>query len=76
MRGSKFIGPNGNSIFLPSAGYRWEDKVEYLGTSGLYMSSASYYKDSSWGLCTDVNKAFVGVGWRLYGENVRPVRSK
>ena len=76
VRGSKFIGPNGNSIFLPSAGYRWEDKVEYLGTSGLYMSSASYYKDSSWGLCTDVNKAFVGVGWRLYGENVRPVRSK
>src|SRR5574344_1450744 len=31
VRGTKFVGPNGNSIFLPAAGYRWSTDVYSQG---------------------------------------------
>ena len=33
VNGYKFTGPNGNSIFLPAAGYRWEDSLYGIGIS-------------------------------------------
>src|SRR5574344_815485 len=36
--GRKFIGPNGNSIFLPAAGECFNTHVRYLGGSGCYWS--------------------------------------
>ncbi len=44
--GYKVTGPNGNSIFLPAAGYRYGDKVFGNGTAGYYASgeiSGSYH---------------------------------
>lgn len=41
-RGYKVIGPNGNSIFLPSAGQRWSNMLELEGDEGpnsFYWSS-------------------------------------
>src|SRR5574344_1123891 len=50
--GRKFVGPNGNSIFLPAAGSRWGTDVYYRGNYGYYWSGAIYSDGSSyaWGL--------------------------
>ena len=53
---------NGNSIFLPAAGYRWNDELGYAGSNGSYWSSSlgpggsilAYYLDfgsGSWDWC-------------------------
>lgn len=39
-KGYDVIGPNGNSIFLPAAGYRYGASVYYVGGSGFYWSSS------------------------------------
>ena len=46
--GYRVTGPNGNSIFLPAAGYRYGAEVGYQGSEGYYWSSSlgsdlSYY---------------------------------
>ena len=38
-KGYDIIGPNGNSIFLPAAGYRDSNGVNLVGSHGLYWSS-------------------------------------
>ena len=46
LRGMQFTGKNGNSIFLPAAGYTWFDDEDhgttlyYRGSSGVYWSSS------------------------------------
>ncbi|MBO7202010.1 MAG: hypothetical protein J6V30_00520 [Paludibacteraceae bacterium] len=42
VNGYKVIGPNGNFIFLPAAGYRSRDELSGDGTSGCYWSSSSH----------------------------------
>ena len=37
--GGKFTGPNGNSIFLPRAGFRWNDRLHSEDYYGNYWSS-------------------------------------
>lgn len=39
-KGYDVTGPNGNSIFLPAAGYRHGASVCYVGGSGFYWSSS------------------------------------
>lgn len=39
-KGYDVTGPNGNSIFLPAAGYRYGASVCYVGISGFYWSSS------------------------------------
>ena len=39
-KGYDVTGPNGNSIFLPAAGYRYGTSVYYVGGSGFYWSSS------------------------------------
>jgi len=41
-KGYTLIGPNGNSIFLPAAGYRSRTTVGDVGLSGYYWSSSPY----------------------------------
>ena len=38
--GYKVTGPNGHSVFLPAAGYRWNDRRYGTGSSGRYWSSS------------------------------------
>lgn len=38
VNGYKVTGPNGNSIFLPAAGYRYGTEVKYRGSYGYYWS--------------------------------------
>ena len=77
VNGRRFTGPNGASIFLPAAGYRWEDDLDDVGSYGNYCSStllesgtkyAWYLRFNSWRVYTGNG------GYRYYGHSVRPVR--
>lgn len=75
VNGYKVIGPNGNSIFLPSAGYYNENGSYNIANDGYYWSSTLYDSDN--------NKAGF-LGWnsaaavcyyynRYFGKTVRAV---
>lgn len=64
---------NGNSIFLPAAGYRDGGDTYLVGSHGYYLSSTSYSTGTAYGLyfndggrCTNWNR-------RYHGRSVRPV---
>lgn len=67
---------NGNSIFLPFAGYRTEDKRKYAGTHGFYWSSSlgswPCYAESLYFREDSGNYAIYDSG-RADGLSVRPV---
>lgn len=50
VKGYKVFGPNGNAIFLPAAGYRYDSSSSYVGSRGYYWSS-SLYSDYSYSAC-------------------------
>ena len=66
---------NGNSIFLPAAGYRDDSSLNYAGSTGYDWSSSlsSDYPGDAYGL--GFNSDLVGWGYyyRYYGHSVRPV---
>jgi len=47
LRGMRFSGKNGNSIFLPAAGYTWFDDEDH-GTTLSNRGSSGYYFSSSY----------------------------
>ncbi len=69
--GYTVTGPNGNSIFMPAAGYRKEDTLHSDGSYGYYWSSTPYPESTqhAYYFC------FGGMGWhkRYLGHPVRPV---
>ena len=75
VNGYTVTGPNGNSIFLPAAGYRNGTGVLSRGSYGGYWSSSlrSNYSRSAYGL----GFASGGRDWyddgRCIGQSVRPV---
>ena len=74
--GRKVTGPNGNSIFLPAAGYR--DGAEEFDCRGLrgYYWSGSLYEDDSYNayyLYFDSGYGFWNRTTRNGGHTVRPV---
>ena len=78
VKGCKITGPNGNSIFLPAAGFAVYDYLPYKpDVYGMYMSSTMCEDDiaENWYLDADENN-FVRAGvWKYYGFSVRPVIS-
>ena len=73
--GRLFTGPNGNTLFLPAAGYYYGSGLFGAASGGLYWSSSLYT-----GTPSDACYLFFGsdyVGWdgigRYYGRSVRPV---
>jgi len=73
--GCKVTGPNGNSIFLPAAGWRHGADERNVGSSGLYWSSTPY--ESSTGIACSLycleDRHFVKTAHRYDGRSVRPV---
>lgn len=57
-------GPNGNSIFLPAAGYRYNDSLYVAGSNGYYWSS-SLYGDASDYACS-LGFFLSGADWSYY----------
>ena len=47
VNGYLFSGSNGNSIFIPAAGYRSSDNLYHDGTNGNYWSSSLYTDEPS-----------------------------
>ena len=73
--GRKVTGKNGNSIFLPAAGYREYSSLYNAGSDGDYWSS-SFYEFSPYD-AYELYFLSVNCGWssnyRYYGQSVRAV---
>ncbi len=74
VNGYKVTGPNGNSIFLPAAGYRYSTSLDAAGSYGSYWS-ATPYSDSSYAYDLYFYSDYYdwGYSYRGYGQTVRPV---
>ena len=80
VNGRKFTGPNGNSIFLPAAGYRGRGGLSNLGSYGYYWSSSlrkSFSNDARELMfdSSEVRLDYLQNLGRYYGQSVRPVLS-
>lgn len=74
--GYNITGPNGNSIYLPAAGWCGGSSTSYVGKDGSYWSSTPDDNSGAYGL--DFNSSGYYVGWsdRSYGNSLRPVTEK
>ena len=76
VNGYKVTGPNGNSVFLPAAGYRDGSSLDYAGSYGDYWSSTPYdYNNGSYAYSLyflSGNQDMSG-NYRYFGQSVRPV---
>ena len=80
VKGWLCMASNGNSLFLPAAGFRSDDSVNEInfnsGNFGNYCSNSLYDLGScSWCLFFDSNNCFINCSVRSFGLSVRPVRS-
>ena len=76
--GRLFTASNGNSLFLPAAGYRADSSLYSAGSIGYYWSSylGTGNPSRAWGLRFDSDYCGMGnFGNRYCGRSVRPVRS-
>lgn len=81
VNGYEVTGPNGNSIFLPAAGYRYDNMYYWEeGNVGFYWSNDLYYNfhnNPIAAICLKFNPK--GVAWeikaRCCGYSIRPVYS-
>lgn len=76
VRGGKFTGPNGGSIFLPAAGYRWDGELLGVGADGYYWSFTPYEEFDACFLQFNSGNAYWGIwdnGRRYLEISVRPV---
>ena len=75
VSGYTVTGPNGNSIFLPAAGFRSNSGLYYAGSYGNYWSSSLGTDDSNYayGLVFDSDDVSWGSYDRFYGLSVRGV---
>ena len=76
MKGRLVTGPNGNTLFLPAGGYRYDNSIKSAGSAGYYWS-----RTLSSGLPREADDLSFGSGAvnlqaqdRYYGYLVRPVR--
>lgn len=76
VNGCQVTGPNGNSIFLPAAGDRWDGSLDNVGSYGLFWSrtldpGSSFY---AYGLNFHLGYVYWDGNYRDYGSTVRAVR--
>ena len=76
VEGRLFTASNGNSLFLPAAGYRSNSSLYSAGSYGNYWSRSLYTSPSNaWGFSFYWSNCFMGYYGRKDGFSVRPVRS-
>ena len=73
--GYKVTGPNGNSIFLPAAGYMDEGSLYSGGSLGIYCSSSLYTDcpNSAYLVYFNSDNVNRSCEYRCLGQSVRPV---
>ena len=82
VKGRKFTGSNGGTIFLPAAGFRWDGGFRHVGSYGYYWSSTPYGEYHAGGMYFYSDYAgwdhfiyrYDGLYGRSRGHSVRPVR--
>ena len=75
VNGRKFTSKiNGNSIFLPAAGHRWDGELRNVGTYGKYWSSTGNDENSAYDLYFYSDSADGYDSGRYNEQSVRPVR--
>ena len=75
INGKLVTATNGNSIFLPAAGYRGGTSLYYAGSDGYYWSLSlnTDYPDDAWGVYFFSDDVFRYNFYRYSGQSVRPV---
>ncbi len=76
VNGYKVTGPNGNSIFLPATGYRFQSLLSRAGSFGYYWSSMPRENNTGNAFCIGFDSDSYDWGSaynRYYGRSVRPV---
>ena len=79
IKGVRLIGPNGNSIFLPAAGYRVGEEISERGDYGAYYNGSSRdrqnYSDDLYFYYGESNIYLYRCSWHklYYGQSIRPV---
>ena len=78
VNGRLFTVSNGNSLFLPAAGYHWQDNFLAAGSLGDYWSSSlsTDYPYCAWHFYFDFDFYRVDYNDRYNGRSVRAVRSE
>ena len=77
--GYKVTAPNGNSIFLPAAGYRDKEKIIKINTIGSFWASTINGFDNNYSWCLDICgtggfRVFTGSGHECHtGRSIRAV---
>jgi len=76
VNGRKVTGSNGASIFLPAAGYRWDDYTDNVGSYGHYLSSTQYPTNSDYAYYLYFYSGYFDRSYfnRYGGWSVRPVK--
>ena len=75
--GNLITGPNGNTIFLPYPGYRWDNSLDDAGTYGYYWSRTLFANYSNGACNLIINYGYMNSYYnasRYYGFAVRAVR--
>ena len=75
VKGQRVTGPNGNSIFLPAAGFRSGTSSSFVGSCGYYWSSTRHadYEYNAYYLYFNSAEYRLSFGDRSDGQSVRPV---
>lgn len=75
VKGYKVVGPNGNFLFLPAAGYRFVSDLDLAGSYGNYWSSSldTFYSGGACSLGFDSGSHDWYCNDRYCGFSVRPV---
>ena len=76
VKGTLLTGPNGNSIFLPYAGYRWDVNLMGIEEFGCYWTSTLRVYGEGRACAIDLypDRWDLGDGIRSNALTVRPVR--
>ena len=74
-KGYRVTGPNGNSIFLPAAGYRIDSSLNNAGAYGCYWSASLSESGPSYAWCLYFysSRHYTSNYYRRYGLTVRAV---
>ena len=77
VNGRLFSASNGNSLFLPAAGYRYDSDLNDAGSYGYYWSSSlgTDYPSGAWFIFFGSGGGYMYFFSRYCGLSVRPVRS-
>lgn len=75
IKGCKVIGPNGNSVFLPAAGYYYGDSHDSVTYNGRYWTSSPYNNRPNCAYYMYFSNDRHSVNWyrRFQGHPIRPV---